>query len=127
MHDIKSIGLEIDIPLITYVKAKYPTYSHYLDSLQANGNLKEIIFDSLENKFAKREKGFGKKTTPQSTEKYVSFTQKNHAQDSSRGRGGQRGRERRNFGGKGANSSKEKSLIFIAYVAIVLSLGMFYA
>ena len=64
MHDINTTGVEIDIPLIAYVKALYPTYSHYLESLQASGNLKEITFDSLEKKFAKTEKAFEKKTTP---------------------------------------------------------------
>jgi len=44
MHDIKSTGVEIGIPLIPYVKALYPTYSNYLESLQASGNLKEITF-----------------------------------------------------------------------------------
>ena len=28
MHDIKATSVEIDIPLIAYVKALYPTYSH---------------------------------------------------------------------------------------------------
>jgi len=41
-------------------------YSHYLESLQANGESKEITFNSLEKKFAEREKDFGKKKTPQS-------------------------------------------------------------
>lgn len=63
MHDIKSTGVEIDVPLTTYAKALYPTYSHYPESLQASGKLKDISFDSLEKKFAKREKDFGKKTT----------------------------------------------------------------
>ena len=31
MHDINNTGVEVDIPLIAYVKALYPTYSHYLD------------------------------------------------------------------------------------------------
>lgn len=64
IHDIKTIGVQIDIPLISYVKTLYLTYSKYLESLQASGNLKEITFDSLENKFAKRENDFWKKTTP---------------------------------------------------------------
>lgn len=64
MHDIKDTSVEIYIPLIAYVKALYPTYSHYLKSLQASGNLKEITFESLEKKFVEREKDFEKKTTP---------------------------------------------------------------
>jgi len=55
MRDIKTIDVEIYIPLIAYVKALYPTYSNYLDSLQASGNFKKIIFDSLDKKFAERE------------------------------------------------------------------------
>ena len=52
MYDIKNSGVEVDIPLIAYVMALYPTYSHYLESLDASGNLMKITFDSL--KFAKR-------------------------------------------------------------------------
>ena len=90
MHDIKSSSVEIDIPLIAYVKALNPTYSHYRESLQASGNLMKITFDSLEKKFAERDKAFGKKTAPQSSEEVVCLAQKenNHAHDSSRGRGG---------------------------------------
>ena len=64
MNDIKTTIVQIYIPLIAYVKALYHTYSNYLESLQGNRNLKEINFDSLEKKFAKREKAFGKNTTP---------------------------------------------------------------
>jgi len=68
MKDIKVTNVELDIPLIAFIKALYPTYSNYLESLQANGNLKEITFDSLAKKFAERDKAFGKKKTPQSSE-----------------------------------------------------------
>lgn len=119
MHVIKVTNVELDIPLIAFVKALYPTYSNYLESLQANGNLKEITFDSFVNKFAEREKAFGKKTTQSSEEAVcLAHREKNHAQDSSRERGGRRGRGRKNFKGRGADTLKEKSLIFIAYVAI---------
>jgi len=64
MHEIKVNIVEIFSPLISYVKEIYPIYSHYLESLQESGNLKEITFDSLEKKFAKREKYFWKKKTP---------------------------------------------------------------
>ena len=52
--------------------------------MQANGNLKEITFDTLVNKFVEREKYFGKKTTPQSTKEAMCLAhrEKNHAQDS---------------------------------------------
>jgi len=74
MHDMKVTNVELDIPLLAFVKALYPTYSNYLESLQANGNLKEITFDSLVNKFAKRERAFGKKIAPQSTKEVVFCT-----------------------------------------------------
>jgi len=46
-HDIKAPIVEIDVPLITYVKALYPTYSHYVESFHASGKPEEIAFDSL--------------------------------------------------------------------------------
>lgn len=61
MHDIEATRVKIYFPPTILVKALYPTYSHYLESLQANGKLKEISFDSLVEKFAEREKDFGKK------------------------------------------------------------------
>eukprot|EP00253_Pinus_taeda_P035447 PITA_35447 len=89
MHDIKSTKVELDISLIAFLKALYPTYSNYLESLQANGNLKDITFDSLVKKFAEREKAFGKKTAPESSEETMCLAHKEKypAQDSTRGRG----------------------------------------
>jgi len=86
--------------------------------LQANGNLKDIIFDSLVKKFAEREKAFGKKTTPESSEETVCLAhkEKHPAQDSTRGRGGRRGRGRY-FRGGGVDIFKEKSQICIAFAA----------
>ena len=55
IDDIKVTNIEVDILVIVFVTTFYPTYSNYLDSLQANGNLKEIKFDSVMNKFAKRD------------------------------------------------------------------------
>eukprot|EP00253_Pinus_taeda_P008003 PITA_08003 len=111
MHDIKATKVELDIPLITLLKALYPTYSNYLESLQANGNLKDITFDTLVKKIVEREKAFGKKTAPKSSEEVVCLAHKenNLAQDSSRGRGGRRGRGRY-FRGRGRRHSQgEKS------------------
>jgi len=54
MHDIKATKVELDIPLITFLKELYLTYSNYLESLQENGNLKDITFESLVKKFAER-------------------------------------------------------------------------
>jgi len=110
MHDIKTTSFEIDIPLIAYVEAIYSTYSNYLESLQASGNLKEIIFDSIEKMFAEREKGFGKKTTPQSSKDVACLRhkEKNQTKGSSRGRGGRRGRGRRNFRSRGGREFEEE-------------------
>eukprot|EP00253_Pinus_taeda_P007655 PITA_07655 len=89
MHDIKSTKVELDISRIAFLKALYPTYSNYLESLQANGNLKDITFESLVKKFVEKEKAFGKKTTPESSEETVCLAHKEKypAQDSTRGRG----------------------------------------
>ena len=106
MHDIKSTKVELDIRLIAFLKALYPTYSNYLESLQVNGNLKDITFDSLAKKFVEREKAFGKKTAPKSLKEAVCLAHKenNPAQDSSKGRGGRRGRGRY-FRGRGSRQS----------------------
>ena len=37
MHDIDATGVKIDVPLTTFIKALYPTYFHYLESLQSFG------------------------------------------------------------------------------------------
>eukprot|EP00253_Pinus_taeda_P006349 PITA_06349 len=81
------------------------------ESLQANGNLKDITFDSLVKKFVEREKAFGKKTAPKSSEEVVCLAhkEKNLSQDSSRGRGGQRGRGRY-FRGRGVRHSRGEKL-----------------
>ena len=76
MDDIKVTNVELDIPLIAFVKALYPTYSNYLESLQANGNLKDITFDSLVKRIVEREKSFGKNTTPKSSEKVLYLAHK---------------------------------------------------
>jgi len=70
--------------------------------LQASGNLENITFDSLEKKFAEREKAVGKITAPSSSKEVVCFAhgEKGHDQDSSRGRGGRGGRGRRNSRGR---------------------------
>lgn len=44
------IRVKIDILLTTFIKALYPTYSHYLEFLQATDQLKSIICDSLVEK-----------------------------------------------------------------------------
>ena len=60
-HDIEATGVKVDLQLIAFIKALYPTYSHYLESLQASGQMKDINFDILVEKIVEREKAFGKK------------------------------------------------------------------
>ena len=81
MHDIKATDVQLEIPLIALFKVVYPTYSNYLESLQANGNLKYITFDSLVKKVTERKKYFRNKTTPQYSEEAVCLAhrEKNHA------------------------------------------------
>jgi len=69
-------------------------------------------------KFAEREKAFGKKTTPKSSEDVVCLAhkEKHPAQDSTRGRGGRRGRGRY-FRGGGADILKEKRQICTVFAA----------
>ena len=118
MHDINSTKVELDIPLIAFLKALYPTYSNYIESLQGNGNLKDITFDSLVKKFVEREKAFGKKIAPESSEETVCLAhkEKHPAQDSTRGRGGRKGRGIY-FRGKGADILKEKRQICTVFTA----------
>jgi len=70
--------------------------------LQASGNLKEITFDFLK-KFSEREKDFGKNPATQYFDEAVCLKHRenNHAKDSSRVRGGKRGRGKINFRGMG--------------------------
>ena len=58
-HDIEAMGVKVDLHVTSFIKALYPTYSHYLESLQANEKMKDITFDKLVEKIAKREKAFG--------------------------------------------------------------------
>jgi hypothetical protein len=63
MHDIDFIGVNIYLLLTTFINAFYPTYYHYLESLQASGQMESITFDTLVKKVAECEKAFGKKST----------------------------------------------------------------
>jgi len=69
-------------------------------------------------KFVEREKAFGKKKTPKSSEETMCLAHKeNHPdQDSTRRRGGRRGRGRY-FRGRGANILKEKRQTYTAFTA----------
>jgi hypothetical protein len=118
MHDIDAIGVKIDIPLTAFNKALYPTYSHYLESLQASGQMKSITFDTLVEKVAKREKDFGKKSAQSIGENmHLAPKGKNQSHNSSRGEGSKRGRGRKNLKGRGVDTAKVRDLIFIVIVA----------
>lgn len=60
MHDVEATRFKNGIPLTTFVKVLYPTYSYYLESLQASSQLKDITFDIIVEKFATCEKDFVK-------------------------------------------------------------------
>ncbi len=62
-HDIESIGAKDDIELTTFIKALYPTYSHYLESLQDIGQMKAMILDSLVEKIVQKERMFSEEKT----------------------------------------------------------------
>ena len=92
MHQIDAIRVKICIPLTTFIKALYPTYSHYLESLQASGQMKSITFDKPMEKVAKREKSFGKKSAPSTGETiYLAQKDKSKQHDSSKGESNRRG------------------------------------
>jgi hypothetical protein len=71
MHEINSIGLNTYLHPKTFIKALYPTYSHYLDSLQASIQMKSITFNTLVEKVAGHEKSFRKKSSHSTDE--ISF------------------------------------------------------
>jgi hypothetical protein len=55
--------VNIYLPLTTFIKALYRTYSHYLELLQASGQMKSITFDRLVEKVVECEKEFGNKSS----------------------------------------------------------------
>jgi hypothetical protein len=105
MHDINATEVKMEIPLMAFIKALYPTYSHYLESLQASGQMKSITFDTLVEKYAKCEKSLGKKSTL-STGETVCLVEKWKNQYYSRGEGCKRGCRSNNFIGKGVAQPK---------------------
>jgi len=102
MHDDSATSVKMVISITTFIKAFYPTYSHYLKSLQASDELKSLDFDSLVDKIAKCEKDF-KKNIAQTTRETIVLPQKdkNQSHDSSRGQCSNRGRVKNNFRGRG--------------------------
>jgi hypothetical protein len=102
MHDIEATRVKIDIPLTTFIKALYPTYSHYFESLQVSGQMKSITFDKLVEKVAKREKAFGKSSIHSTVEIVcLAWKEKSKPHDSSRGESNKRGHGRNTFKGRG--------------------------
>jgi hypothetical protein len=70
MHEIECTGANIYLPLMTFIKTLYPTYSHNVESLQESDQMKSMAFEKMVNKFVDREKEFRKKPTP-STGEYL--------------------------------------------------------
>ena len=92
MHEIVATGENIDLPFTTFIKALYPTYSHYLELLQASNQRKSMTFQKLVKKVADHEKAFGKKPSPLTSETvYLGQKDKNKPPDSSRGEISRRG------------------------------------
>ena len=60
-HDIEATSVNVDLQLTAFIKALYPTYSHYLESLQASEKMKNITFDKLVDNIAEREEEFENK------------------------------------------------------------------
>jgi hypothetical protein len=61
IHNVDATSVKIDIALTTFIKSLYPTYFHYLESIQASGQLKCLDFNSLVEKIVELEKDFVKK------------------------------------------------------------------
>ena len=84
-HGIDATGVNIDISHTTFIKDLYPTYSHYLESLQASGQMKSLNFDNIVGKIAKHDEGFGKKATQSNVETiFLAQKEKKRTDDSSR-------------------------------------------
>ena len=49
-QDIDATGVKVDIQLTAFIKALYPTYIHYLESLQASGHMKSMTVEILVEK-----------------------------------------------------------------------------
>ena len=130
-HDIKATGIEVNLQLTTFIKVLHPFYSHYLECLQASRQLKDITFDELVNKIAKREKVFRKKEDPPNSNVetlcLAQKDQKSHA-GTSRGDKSSRGHGRRNYRGRGEKIIREpknkmignKGILMIDHLSNVL-------
>ncbi|XP_057866584.1 uncharacterized protein LOC131074052 [Cryptomeria japonica] len=112
-HDIGATGVKVDLQLTAFIKALYPTYSHYLESLQDTEKMKDITFDKIVEKIAEREKAFGKKAS-HSNDETLRLAQQGHTSKdessrhdtSSRGRGSRQSRGR---GGRNHQGDRQHS------------------
>ena len=63
-HDIDVTCVKVSIQLTTFIKALYPSYTHYLESLQASVQMKTMTFEKLVDKIAEIEIEFRKESNP---------------------------------------------------------------
>ena len=75
-HDIDPTGVKVGIQLTTFIKTLYPSYTHYLESVQASGQMKAMTFEKLVEKIAERDKAFGKESNH--NEETMCLAQKRH-------------------------------------------------
>lgn len=104
MHNIVVVDVKVDIALTAFIKALYPTCSNYLE---ANGNLKSLKFDLFVEKIAEHEKTFEK--IVEITRETLCIAQKGNDQDASREENSIRGKERKNYKGKGGTFNQDET------------------
>ena len=75
-HDIVATGVKVGIQLTAFIKALYTTYTHYLESLQASGQMKSMPLETLVEKIAEKQKSFAKESKP--NEEALCLAQKGH-------------------------------------------------
>jgi len=105
-HDIESTGVKVDLQLTAFIKDLYPTYSHYLESLQSSGHMKATTFVVLVDKIDERKKAFGKKESlSNSTVETLclALKEKNPREESARHNHSSKGHGKRSFRARGGN------------------------
>ena len=92
MHKIQVYVMKHDLPVTAFVKSLYSIHSNYLESLQASNKFKYLIFDTMVENIADKEKSFRKKSG-KPTRRSLCFVQKakNHPKDPSKGDSSKRG------------------------------------
>ena len=103
--------MRLDLPVTVFVKSLYSIHSNYLESLQASNKFKYLIFDTMVENIADKEKSFRKKSS-KPTRRSLCFVQKakNHPKNPSKGDRIKRGWGRRNFKCiRGIKNSRKKS------------------